>query len=33
LTAQHMKAASLPHLPQLHRFADRLIAHLLSPER
>ena len=31
LTAQHVKAAALPHLPQLHQIADRLIGHLLSP--
>ena len=33
LTAQHVKAAALPHLPQLHQIADRLIDHLLSPQR
>ncbi len=31
LTAHHVKAATLPHLPQLHQIADRLIGHLLSP--
>lgn len=30
LTAQQVKAAALPHLPQLHRIADRLIGHLLD---
>lgn len=33
LTAQQVKDAALPHLPQLHRIADRLIDHLLSPQR
>ena len=33
LTAQQVKAAALPHLPQLHQVADRLIGHLLSPQR
>ena len=33
LTAQHVKAAALPHLPQLHQIADRLIDHFLSPQR
>ena len=32
-TAQQVKDAALPHLPQLHRIADRLINHLLSPQR
>jgi hypothetical protein len=27
----HVKAETLPHLPQLHQIADRLIDHLLSP--
>ena len=30
LTAQQVKASALPHLPQLHRIADRLIGHLLD---
>jgi GMP synthase (glutamine-hydrolysing) len=33
LTMQQVKAAALPHLPQLHQIADRLIDHLLSPQR
>jgi GMP synthase-like glutamine amidotransferase len=33
LTAQQMKAATLPHLPQLHQIADRLIGHLLDSQR
>ena len=33
LSARDVKAATLPHLPQLHRIADRLIGHLLSPQR
>ncbi|MEO5957061.1 MAG: type 1 glutamine amidotransferase [Nitrospiraceae bacterium] len=33
LTAQQVKDAALPCLPQLHRMADRLISHLLSPQR
>ena len=33
LTAHHVKAAALPPLPQLHQIADRLIDHLLSPQR
>ena len=33
LTAQQVKTSALPHLPQLHRIADRLIDHLLSPQR
>ena len=33
LAAHHVKAAALPHLPQLHQIADRLIGHLLSPQR
>ena len=32
LTSNHVKAATLPHLPQLHQIADRLIDHLLSPQ-
>jgi GMP synthase (glutamine-hydrolysing) len=32
LTSHHVKAATLPHLPQLHKVADRLIDHLLSPQ-
>jgi GMP synthase (glutamine-hydrolysing) len=31
--AQEVKAASTPHLPALHQFADRLIDHLLSSPR
>ena len=33
LSAHHVKEVSLPHLPQLHQIADRLIGHLLSPQR
>ena len=33
LIAQDVKAAAIPHLPTLHRFADRLIEHLLAPGR
>lgn len=33
LTAQLVKDTALPHLPQLHRMTDRLIDHLLSPQR
>jgi GMP synthase-like glutamine amidotransferase len=33
LTAYHVKAAALPHLPQLHQIADRLIGHLLVSQR
>lgn len=33
LTAQAVKAAATPHLPTLHRFADRLIDRLLAAER
>ena len=33
LTLHHLKAATFPHLPQLHQIADRLIGHLLSPQR
>ena len=32
LASHHVKAATLPHLPQLHQIADRLIDHLLSPQ-
>ena len=32
LAAQLVKTAAVPHLPQLHQIADRLIAHLLSPQ-
>ena len=33
LAAQQIKATALPHLPQLHQVADRLIDHLLFPQR
>jgi GMP synthase-like glutamine amidotransferase len=33
LTAQHIKASALPHLPQLHQIADRLVGHLLDSQR
>jgi len=33
LAVQQVKTAALPHLPQLHQIADRLIGHLLSPQR
>jgi GMP synthase (glutamine-hydrolysing) len=33
LTAPDVKAAAIPHLPTLHRFAGRLIEHLLAPGR
>lgn len=33
LTAQQVKAAALPHLPQLHQIADRLIGHVLDSAR
>lgn len=33
LTAPEVNAAAIPHLPTLHRFADRLIGHLLAPRR
>lgn len=33
LTALDVKGAAIPHLPTLHRFADRLIGHLLAPGR
>jgi len=33
LTAPDVKSAAIPHLPTLHRFADRLIGHLLAPGR
>ena len=32
LTAQRIKSTALPHLPQLHKTADRLIDHLLAPK-
>jgi hypothetical protein len=31
ITVHQVKTAALPHLPQLHQIADRLIEHLLSP--
>jgi GMP synthase (glutamine-hydrolysing) len=33
VTAQHVKTTALPHLPQLHQIADRLIGHLLDSAR
>jgi GMP synthase-like glutamine amidotransferase len=30
LTAQRIKSTALPHLPNLHKTADRLVAHLLD---
>ncbi|HLZ35616.1 MAG TPA: type 1 glutamine amidotransferase [Nitrospira sp.] len=33
LTAQEVKVTASPHLPTLHRFADRLIGHLLDSRR
>ena len=33
LSAQQVKTTAVPHLPQLHQIADRLISHLLSPQR
>ena len=33
LTAQQVKSAALPKLPQLHQTADRLIGHLLQSSR
>jgi GMP synthase-like glutamine amidotransferase len=33
LTAPDVKAAAIPQFPTLHRFADRLIGHLLAPGR
>jgi GMP synthase (glutamine-hydrolysing) len=33
LTGQQVKTTALPRLPQLHHIADRLIGHLLSPQR
>lgn len=33
LTAPDVKVAAIPHIPTLHRFADRLIGHLLTPGR
>lgn len=33
LTAQEVRAAALPHLPQLHHVADRLIGQVLTAKR
>lgn len=33
LTTEQVKSAALPHLPPLHQIANRLIGHLLSPQR
>ncbi|MBH0188421.1 MAG: type 1 glutamine amidotransferase [Nitrospira sp.] len=33
LTAQEVRTVALPHLPQLHQVADRLIGQLLTPKR
>lgn len=33
LTAQQVKATTLPHLPHLHQVADRLVVHLLDSAR
>jgi GMP synthase (glutamine-hydrolysing) len=33
LTGDKVKSTALSHLPQLHQTADRLIGHLLSPQR
>jgi GMP synthase (glutamine-hydrolysing) len=33
LSAHHVKEATLPHLPQLHQIADRLIGYLLASQR
>jgi GMP synthase (glutamine-hydrolysing) len=33
LTAHDVKTSALPPLPQLHQIADRLVAHLLFPQR
>jgi GMP synthase-like glutamine amidotransferase len=33
LTAQQVKKQAAPYLPTLHEMADRLIAHLVSPQR
>jgi GMP synthase-like glutamine amidotransferase len=33
ITAQEVKTAAFPHLPQLHQIADRLVAHLLDSAR
>ena len=33
LTEQQVKADAISHLPTLHRFADRLVGHLLDPQR
>jgi GMP synthase-like glutamine amidotransferase len=31
LTPQEVRTAAIPHLPTLHRFADRLVGHLIAP--
>ena len=33
LMAPHVKSMAIPHLPQLHAVADRLVHHLLAPTR
>jgi GMP synthase (glutamine-hydrolysing) len=33
LTAPEVRSTAIPHLPTLHQLADRVIHHLLSPER
>ncbi len=33
VTAHRMKATAIPHLPQLHQIADRLVRHVLSLRR
>ena len=33
LSAQQVKTTAVPHLPQLHQIADRLIGHLLDSQR
>jgi len=33
MTIHQVKTSALPHLPQLHQIADRLIDYLLSPQR
>ena len=33
LTTQQVKTTAVPHLPQLHQIADRLISHLLDSQR
>jgi GMP synthase-like glutamine amidotransferase len=33
LAARQVITTAVPHLPQLHQIADRLIGHLLSPQR